>query len=386
MSGHLPEEVGLLQTTLRFSRALREHGVPTTPADSVEAVRALEWIDLSDRRELYLALRAVLVRRVEQYPVYHELFEALWQAPVPSAPRRAPAAPRAGGPDPERQEDDRRRRPKAQPGLQRWLGAAADEADPIGVPAVGAQPALARKDFSSFGAAELEEVSRVAAQLARRLAWRPGRRWRADPRGSRVHPRRTLRQAMRTGGEVVELSRRARKPRKTRLVVLCDVSGSMDLYSRFLLQFLYALQNCFSRVETFVFGTRLSRVTEELRTGAYSGALARLAHGEHDWSGGTRIGASLAAFNAGWPRLVDSRTVVIILSDGWDTGPPEEVSSALERVHRRARRVIWLNPLLGNPSYRPITRGMQAALPHVDIFAPAHNLDSLRALARHLVA
>jgi uncharacterized protein with von Willebrand factor type A (vWA) domain len=159
----------------------------------------------------------------------------------------------------------------------------------------------------------------------------------------------------------------------------------MDLYSRFLLQFLYALQNNFARVETFVFSTRLSRVTPHLKGERYAGALTRLARDVHHWSGGTRIGASLAAFVAEWPRLVDRRTVVIILSDGWDTGDPGQLAGALETIQRRAGRVIWLNPLLGSPGYKPLTRGMQAALPHVDVFAPAHNLASLQALARHLV-
>jgi uncharacterized protein with von Willebrand factor type A (vWA) domain len=379
------DEPGLLQATLRLCRALRQRGVGTTPGDAVEAVRALERLDLSDRREVYVGLRAVVVRRVEDYPLYDELFELLWRPPiVPAAggPRSIP-----GGTPLEREgEPATGRRSAAVLALERWLPAGERPTEPVGVPAFGAEPALARKDFATFTGSELEEVSRVAALLARRLARRPGRRWRPVPRGSRVHPRRTLRRAMRTGGELVELAYRVRKEKKSRLVVLCDVSGSMDLYARLLLQFLFALQHRFSRVETFVFSTRLSRVTDQLRTDRYSGALDRLAREVHDWSGGTRIGASLASFNAGWPRLVDPRTVVIILSDGWDTGPPEELSREMKRLGRRARRVIWLNPLLGTPGYQPLTRGMQAALPHVDVFAPAHDLASLQALARHLVA
>jgi uncharacterized protein with von Willebrand factor type A (vWA) domain len=138
-------------------------------------------------------------------------------------------------------------------------------------------------------------------------------------------------------------------------------------------------------VETFVFSTRLSRVTPHLKGERYAGALARLARDVHDWSGGTRIGASLATFLDRWPRLVDRRTVVIVLSDGWDTGDPDQLAEALKAIKRRAGRVIWLNPLLGSPGYQPLTRGMQAALPHLDVFAPAHNLASLEALARHLV-
>jgi uncharacterized protein with von Willebrand factor type A (vWA) domain len=157
----------------------------------------------------------------------------------------------------------------------------------------------------------------------------------------------------------------------------------MDLYSRLLIQFLYALQNQLGRMETFVFSTRLSRITDELRGLSYPAALMRLGD-VRDWSGGTKIGESLRAFLADWRRLLDRDTVVIVLSDGWDTGEPAVLGEALAGIHRRAGKVIWLNPLLGSPDYQPLTQGMVAALPHVDAFLPAHNLESLRNLARHL--
>ncbi|HEX3232461.1 MAG TPA: VWA domain-containing protein, partial [Pyrinomonadaceae bacterium] len=163
-----------------------------------------------------------------------------------------------------------------------------------------------------------------------------------------------------------------------------DVSGSMDLYSRLLIQFAYALQNSLARVETFVFSTSLKRISGQLKNKAYERALESLGE-TRGWSGGTLIGPSLAEFNSGWPATVDKRTIVIILSDGWDTGEPEELTAALTVLKRRAGRLIWLNPLMGSPTYQPLTRGMQAALPHVDVFAPLHNLQSLRALERHLV-
>jgi uncharacterized protein with von Willebrand factor type A (vWA) domain len=183
--------------------------------------------------------------------------------------------------------------------------------------------------------------------------------------------------------DLIELRYRQRKRRKVRLVVLCDVSGSMDLYSRFLLQFLFALQNVFGRVETFTFATRLTRVTDHLRGRSYRQVLRRLTD-VRDWSGGTRIGECLAHFNREWAHLVDRRTIVIVLSDGWDTGEPEALAGELARIRRRAGRLIWLNPLLGHPTYEPLTRGMAAALPLLDDFAPAHNLAALRDLARRL--
>jgi uncharacterized protein with von Willebrand factor type A (vWA) domain len=225
-------------------------------------------------------------------------------------------------------------------------------------------------------------VERLAAQIARRLATRRSRRLKPSRRRGRVDLRRTVRLSL-TRGELIDLARRERKIQKTKLVIFCDVSGSMDLYSRLLLQFLYAMQNNLGRMETFVFSTRLHRITDDLRHASYRGALARLGD-VRDWSGGTKIGESLRAFNQGWPKLLDRDTVVIVLSDGWDTGEPVILAEALRTMRRRAGKLIWLNPLLGSPDYQPLTQGMQAALPEVDAFLPAHSLESFRALARHL--
>jgi uncharacterized protein len=371
----------LVATTTRFCRALREAGLPVTPAEAIEAARVLELVDLQDREELRQGLRSVLTSRPEDFHLFDELFEHFWTW-EPDAPghERRPAPHRREQPTPIT-------RPKAAPTVARWMRPESDELDEerITIARESDIERLHAKDFASFAPDELDEIRRVAARLARRLAARPSRRWRPAARGSRLNLRQLMRQSLKTGGDVVELTFRERRRRKTKLVLLCDVSGSMDLYSRFLLQFLYALQNCFARVETFVFSTRLSRVTEQLRRQPYAAALRRLSTGVDDWSGGTRIGECLAAFASGWPRLVDRRTVVIVVSDGWDAGDPAAVASTLAALRERAGRVVWLNPLLGSPTYRPETRGMAAALPHLDVFAPVHNLASLRALARHLV-
>jgi uncharacterized protein with von Willebrand factor type A (vWA) domain len=267
--------------------------------------------------------------------------------------------------------------------LENW-GSTSGESEHINVPAASNIESNAEKDFSRFGSDELQEIARIARRLVRKLASRPSRRWKPVRRGSRVNLRRSLRASLKTGGELVDLSFKERKQKKTRLVVICDVSGSMDLYSRLLIQFAYALQNSLARVETFVFSTSLKRISGQLKNKAYERALESLGE-TRGWSGGTLIGPSLAEFNSGWPALVDKRTIVIVLSDGWDTGEPEELAAALRVLKRRAGRLIWLNPLLGSPTYQPLTRGMQAALPHIDVFAPLHNLQSLRALERHLV-
>jgi uncharacterized protein len=372
----------LVATTTRFCRALREAGLAVTPAEAIEAARVLELIDLKDREELRQGLRSVLTSRPEDFRLFDELFEHFWtwgrdregraqHRPGPLRREHSPPIPR----------------PRGTPSVARWMKVDSGELDeePMNVARQSDVERLQTKDFAAFAPDELDEIRRVAAQLARRMAARPSRRWRPAVRGSRLNLRQLMRQSLRMGGEILELTFRERRRRKTKLVLLCDVSGSMDLYSRFLVQFLYALQNCFARVETFVFSTRLSRVTEQLRRRPYGAALRRLSAGVEDWSGGTRIGECVAAFAAGWPRLVDRRTVVVVVSDGWDAGDPAALAGTLAALRERAGRIVWLNPLLGSPSYRPETRGMAAALPHLDVFAPVHNLASLRALARHLV-
>ncbi len=363
----------LLEHTARFCRRLRAEGLRLGPGDTLDAARALEAVQLVDREDVRLALRTALVKRVEDAPVFDSLFETFWGGVAPVS-RNPPVVP----PDADEQES-RGASPRRRRGAE-----VEREIEELPVPAPSAREALGQQDFSTFGEDEMREVTALARRIARRLIASPGRRWRHARRGTQVSLRRTLREALKTGGELSTLSYRERKLRRTRLVILADVSGSMDLYARLLLQFLYALQNAFSRVETFVFATRLSRVTDELRAPGYREALGELSARVQDWSGGTRIGESLAAFLEGWPRLVDRRTVVVVLSDGWETGDPEVLGGALATLHRRAGRLVWLNPLLGSPGYEPLTRGMQAALPHLDVFAPANDLASLEQLARHL--
>ncbi|HEX5736424.1 MAG TPA: VWA domain-containing protein [Blastocatellia bacterium] len=370
-----------MENTLLFCRALRQRGLVVTPSEAIDAARTLDCIDLNDRLEVFLSLRSVLVSRVEDYPIFEELFEAFWNRQVPSRqPRNAL----------ELDHQVRLSSPK-QTGkgltyfLEHWGAAGSGSARSINLPVASDTASWAEKDFSRFTEDELEEISRLARRIVRRLARRPSRRWKPARRGPRILLRRTLRRSLSTGGELIELSFRRRKPRKTRLVVISDVSGSMDIYSRILLQFVYGLQNSFARVETFVFSTSLERITPHLKRKNYRQALELLSRNVRGWSGGTLIGASLTAFNNVWLKLIDKRTIIIIMSDGWDTGEPAELARALAELKPRAGRLIWLNPLLGSPSYQPLARGMQAALPFIDVHASIHNLASLKALEQHLV-
>ncbi len=378
----------LLTSTLSFCRLLRQHGMPVTVAEAADAVRALEHLDLSDRDEVYLGLRAVLMARIEEQPAFDRCFEAFWK-------RQSETPPIMEGllsPTPPSSPED-----QSQPGtlkvagqkregvaLEAWVGEdEGPESEPLRVPGMSDRESLMEQDFSNFPADQLDEVARLTVEIARRLAAHRSRRRRPTRRRGMIDLRRTVRANL-MRGELIELRQKERKRRKVRLVLLCDISGSMDLYSRFLLLFLYALQNVFGRVETFTFSTRLTRISPYLMGRSYRQVLRRLTDLK-DWSGGTRIGECLADFNREWgARLLDRHTIVLVISDGWDTGDPELLAGELLKIKRRAGRLFWLNPLLGNPAYQPLTRGMAAALPLLDRFVPAHNLESLRDLATHL--
>jgi len=334
---------------LNFCRLLREQGLRVTPAHSVAAVQALQLVDVGDREDFRLALRAVLVSGQAELEAFDQTFRVFWEG---------------------------------------RLGARRQESEQVAVAAQDASSrysafeVLATKDFAEF----VEDEDRAAFEealrrIARKLATRRSRRLQPARHGGRVDLRRTMRRGLRFGGTALELARRKPAIRKTRLVLICDVSRSMDQYSRFLLHFVYGFQRALGRVESFVFGTRLTRVTRYFRTSSIHDAMERISHEVLDWSGGTRIGASLQAFNRDFRSTVDSSTTVLVLSDGLDTGDLELLDAEMALLRRRARRLIWLNPLFGGSE---LGRGMQTALPYVDTFAPGHSVASLEALARQL--
>lgn len=365
-----------VERVVGFCRELRAHGLSVTPAEVVTATSALQLIDTVDRDEVFLSLRSILTTSVDDFPIFVEVFKRFWnKSPVLNSTTAV------------RIQTNSPRQPSKGLAffLEHWGSSLTGGAQPVKVPGASDTESTAIKDLSEFSNQELEEISRLARRIVRRLARKQSRRWRPVKRGHRVNLRRSLRLSLKTGGELIDLAYKERRPKRTKLFVICDVSGSMDIYSRLLLQFVYGLQNSFAKVESFVFATSLARITGDLKNKTYQRALDRLATNIRGWSGGTRIGASLSTFNDQWLRRIDKRTIVIILSDGWDTGEPERLASALSQLKRRAGRLIWLNPLLGSTDYAPVTRGMQAALPFINVFAPAHDLASLRALEPHLV-
>jgi uncharacterized protein len=240
------------------------------------------------------------------------------------------------------------------------------------------------KDFADFTDAELENARRALARLSWDVGRRRTRRWTAARHGRAIDLRRVVPRNARYGGELLALPARSRKVKRRPLVLICDVSGSMERYSRMLLHFVNGLAARSWRVEAFLFATRLTRVTRSLKRSAERAAATRLPRSVPDWGGGTRIGDALRTFNTRWRRVAGRGPVTLLISDGWDRGDPGDLRREMARLQRSSHRLIWLNPLLGSPGYRPLTRGMQAALPFVDDFLPVHNLESLDALAEHL--
>jgi uncharacterized protein with von Willebrand factor type A (vWA) domain len=247
------------------------------------------------------------------------------------------------------------------------------------------QEILRQKDFATLDDDELAAVKRMMLSMVWNLEPRRTRRTVRAPHGAQIDLRRTMRQNLRYGGEPLRLARRERQLKRRPVVVICDISGSMERYARVLLQFIYIVTSRLDRVESFVFSTRLTRITRQLRTRNVDRALDEAAAAINDWAGGTRIGEAIKTFNYEWGRRVLGQgAVVLIISDGWDRGDIDLLAREMDRLQRSCHRLIWLNPLLGAADYEPLVRGIQAALPHVDDFLPVHNLASLEQLAKVL--
>lgn len=383
-----PEGVGrrppsaLLPNLVLFGRLLRGLGVPVTPTRVATLVRALSEVDLSRKEDVKAAARAVLVSRQAHLAPFDRAFELFWRArrgTAPAIPGPAELAP------PQRRSQGRalaavEARGEPDPDLP-------EAPEPLVERRYTYSPreVLRRKDFADLSAEELAEVQALLQTLSFDLEPRESRRKVAAPSGRHLDLRRLLRRSQRYGGEPVELAFRQRKLKRRPLVVLCDVSGSMAAYSRILLQFVYAVSRGLGRVESFLFGTRLTRVTRQLRQRDVAAALRQATAEVLDWGGGTRIGEAVKEFNYRWARRVLGQgAVVLVISDGWDRGDVDLLAREMARLRRSCQRLVWLNPLLGLPSYRPLTRGIQAALPHVHDFLPVHNLASLEQLGRLL--
>jgi uncharacterized protein len=371
--------VTIVRDVVGFARALRAAGLSVGVDQSASFAQALALLDPLDRHDVYLAARSTLVFRREDLTVFDDVFAAYFDG-RPARPQSAPLAPRHDRADFMRTA------------LVAYM---AERADPHGpetdVPetAKGASPheQLQRKDFAACTPAELDALARAMRELRLDVALRASHRFVRARRGHRLDLRRAVRQAARHAGAAFALPHRRRKLKPRPLVVLADISGSMELYTRILLLFLHGLARRHPRTETFVFGTRLTRITSALQLRSVDAALDRATRDVVDMAGGTRIGDALHVFDRAHARRVLGRgAIAMIISDGWETGDLARLDDELRRLAARAHRLVWLNPMLGQAGYEPRVRGMAAALAHVDDFLPIHNLTSLRDLSEHLAA
>ena len=369
----------LLGNLLVFGRLLRTLGLEVHLGRLLDIAEALQHVDIGARQDVYHTCRALLAHRHEDLAIFDRAFDAFWRvhgAGLQPARQRTVTESRAGhervvtiGSVDLPAAAQEQTAAETSPGtLRTWSDAGT----------------LAHKDFAEFTP---DEIAMARAALDR-LEWTPGERrthrW-VRGRGSRVDLRRALAHSVRTGGDVFKLPRRRRRTRLRPLILLCDVSGSMERYSRMLLHFAHAIGRRHRRVEAFVFATELTRVTGELRVRKLDAAAARVSMSVPDWSGGTRIGEALRRFEQRWARrTLHGGPVVLLISDGWDRGDPAVLRFQIERLQRSCHRLIWLNPLVGTLDYAPLTRGLQAALPFVDDFLPARTLANLAELALHL--
>lgn len=405
--GPQPEDVRAVRiqaNLLTLGRELRDNGVNLGSGQILSLVDATSYIDCGRRDDFYHAARATLVTSPEHIPVFDATFARFWRRltnPIPpvETPIDHEGAPDAAPPSSSSNSDEQADKKKSNAGKEgaqrdRAILAVEDsdkedsdggdelESPPEDVLVFSAREVLRKKDFAQFSPDEIAEARRIIEGMTWRLGTRKTRRREKSVFGEFIDYRRTLRNSLKHGGVPIDLKRRRRKERMRPLVLICDISGSMDRYSRLLLQFVHAMEHGLDTVEVFVFGTRLTRITRELRKRNVDDAIEQVVKSVDDWSGGTRIGESIKEFNYKWSRRVlRSGATVVMISDGWDRGDPKLLGSEMSRLQRSCRRLIWLNPLLGAPGYQPLTQGIRAALPYVDAFLPVHNLKSLEILA-----
>jgi uncharacterized protein with von Willebrand factor type A (vWA) domain len=379
-------ETTLASNVMHFARLLRRAGLPVGPAETIAAQNALTQIDLASKSEARTALRTTMIHRHEHQDVFDQAFALFWRDPSAAEQAAAMALLDAQKQKPERPPPAARRvaeaftnpnAPKPKP----------EEEPPVqdAVLTVSDQERLQSMDFEAMSAAEIEDAKKEIRRLTLPLDLRKTRSMRADPTGPAIDLRRTIRSSLRQGGEILTIARMRRQTRPPPLVVLCDISGSMGRYAQILLHFLHAVTNHRDRVHVFLFGTRLTNVSRQLRARDPEVAFQMVAHTVPDWSGGTRIGEALDRFNKLWARRVLGQgAIVLLITDGLDRDGAVGLAENMDRLHRSSRRLIWLNPLLRWAGFEPKSQGIRAMLPHVDEFRPVHNLASLRAIVELL--
>ncbi len=375
----------LVANLMHFGRTLRAAGLPVGPGQVLRAVEAVREVGITDRRDFYWALHAVFVNRRDQRELFDQAFHVFWRNPQLLEKMMAMLLPQLKVPEEPGPELIRRLAEALHPG--RHDQPQKEEETEVELDAsmtFSSRELLRTMDFEKMSLEELAEAKAMLSRFRLPVREAPTRRFRSDRTGARADMRKTLRAALRQA-DLIQLQRKRRRTRPPPIVVLCDISGSMSRYSRVFLHFLHAITNDRDRVATFLVGTRLTNVTRYLRQRDIDLALDKVAGVVEDWSGGTRIGSTLAEFNRVWSRRVLGQgAVVLFISDGLDRDAGVGLAKEMDRLHKSCRRLVWLNPLLRYEAFEPKSLGMRAILPHVDEFRPVHSLESLAGLMQAL--
>ena len=379
----------LSKNILLFSQALREKNVRVTTDNVLDALRGTSFITIERKEDFYALLKSNFVSRREEISPFDQLFEQFWSFDDQTIPSLKEMVEQKSKPsDDQGEEDPSPESAKSSVSLlKEWVEEGEEDQGPEEKEVSGYSPEeiLGRKDFSHLRPEELEKVKEFVSALSRKMAMTLSRRWKQGKAGDRLDFRRSIRQSLKYGGDLIELKMKGPKPKPLRLILVCDVSGSMDIYSQFFLLFMYGLQNHYPHCETFVYSTRLSHIRLLLKRKAFEETLRLFSEKVSDWFGGTNIGAALHQLHQRHSDLFASRrTVFLIFSDGWDRGDTRLLDSEMKNLKRQVKRLIWLNPLLGSRGYQPLCKGMATALPYLDHFLPCHNFASLKSLT-HLL-
>ena len=373
----------LTQNIVAFVRLLRKAGLPVGPAKSVLAIQAVDAIDIRKKHDFYWALHSVLVNKRDHHILFDEAFKIFWRTPGEANPLQQ-LLNEAQQIVPERPNAAARRLAEAMMSAQPTTR----PSDVIEIDAEAtytADDVLRQKDFEQMTVAEVREARKILTQMDFIIEPKRQRRFRAGPHSTDLDLRRTMRASLRSGGDIIPIRYRRRIHKRPSLVALCDISGSMSSYTRMFLHFLHTLAQDGDRVHSFVFGTRLTNITRQLKYRDVDEALDRASHAVEDWGGGTRIGETIKKFNKLWSRRVLGQgAIVLLITDGLDRDAGEGLAPEMDRLHRSCDRLIWLNPLLRYDQFEPKSLGIRAMLPHIDEFLPVHNLESLSDLANAL--
>ena len=376
------ESLPFITHIIRFGRTLHDAGIDVNPANLIDLGRSLLYIDIANYEDFYAAAMATLIINREDMDLFTRLFREFWKSGDITAQDEQPdTEEKSGAGDDQSQEVQRQ--------LQQAAGDAPEDAEEEDAEpettGYSSHELLAKKDIEGMSEAELERARKIIAELIAILANRKSRRFSPAKSGRQLDFRKIFRRSMPYGEYCLRLSYKTHRLKKNKLILFCDVSGSMERYSQFLIQLICAMGARISNIEVAVFSTRMTSITPYLNRKDIDEVVKQMSAQVHDWAGGTNIGGCLRELNEQQAhQMLSSHTIAVILSDGWDQGDPDLMRNEMEQLRRCVNKIIWLNPLLGNTNYQPLCKGMQTALPFLDYFLPVHNLESLAQVTKLL--